>query len=121
MTRTFAKFARKERISNQALIEAIRAADIRPDADLGGGIIKQRIARMNQGKSGGYRTIIFYRREDVAFFVYGFAKSALDNITPLQETAFRKLVPVFLEATDEQIVEMMLTGKVKEVPIYDQE
>jgi hypothetical protein len=121
MTRTFAKFARKERISNQALIDAIHAAEIRPDADLGGGIIKQRVARMNQGKSGGYRTIVFYRRANVAYFVYGFAKSALDNITPLQEAAFRKLAPVFLEATDEQIGEMLLTGKVKEVSIHVQE
>ena len=51
------------------------------DADYGGGGIKQRIGRLNEGKSGGYRTIIIYRRGDKAFFVYGFAKNQFDNIS----------------------------------------
>ena len=50
------------------------------DADLGGGIIKQRVARQGQGRSGGYRTLIAYRFGDFAVFLFGFAKNELDNI-----------------------------------------
>ncbi len=50
------------------------------DADLGSGIIKQRVARSGAGKRGGYRTLIAYRINDLAVFIYGFAKSDRDNI-----------------------------------------
>ena len=50
------------------------------DADLGHGLIKQRIARSGAGKSGGFRTIIAYRRGDRAVFIFGFAKNERDNI-----------------------------------------
>ena len=40
-----------------------------------GGVIKQRLAREGQGKSGGFRSIVLFRRGEKAFFVYGFAKS----------------------------------------------
>ena len=45
------------------------------DADLGGGIIKQRVARTGQGRSGGYRMLIAYRSRSRAVFLYGFAKA----------------------------------------------
>ncbi|KYC36279.1 hypothetical protein WA1_41880 [Scytonema hofmannii PCC 7110] len=76
----FERFARKERLTDEALYAAVtRASKGLVDADLGGGIIKQRIARQGQGKSGGYRSIIIFRSGDKAFFVYGFSKSDLDN------------------------------------------
>lgn len=66
----FERFARKQRIADSALRDAVRRAEQgQIDADLGGGVIKQRIARAGQGKSGGYRTIILYRQEQRAFFV----------------------------------------------------
>ena len=77
----FQRFSRKERIADAALCEAIARAEMgQIDADLGGGVIKQRIARPGQGKSKGYRAIIFFRRGDKAFFEYGFAKSQRANI-----------------------------------------
>jgi len=47
--------------------------------DLGGGIIKQRVARPGKGKSGGYRTVIAYRARNRAVFLFGFAKSERDT------------------------------------------
>ena len=35
------------------------------DADLGGGLIKQRVARPGQGKRGGFRMMIAFRRADL--------------------------------------------------------
>jgi hypothetical protein len=43
------------------------------DADLGGGVIKQRVARVGQGRSGGYRMLVAYRAGARAVFLYGFA------------------------------------------------
>ena len=64
------KFAKKHKISDSDLIEAVeRAGKGVIDADLGGGVIKQRIARQGQGRSGGYRSLIFFRRGERAFFM----------------------------------------------------
>jgi len=54
MTRWFARFARQERIADASLRNAITRADRGLiDADLGGGLIKQRVARQGGGRSGG--------------------------------------------------------------------
>jgi hypothetical protein len=74
--RWFAKFASREGISDATLVAAIdRANRGLVDADLGGGLIKQRVAREGGGKSGGYRTLVFFRHEERAIFAFGFAKS----------------------------------------------
>lgn len=45
-TRWFARFARQERLLDDSLLEAIKRAERGlVDADLGGGLIKQRVAR----------------------------------------------------------------------------
>src|SRR5664280_2786664 len=80
-TRWLARFARHEQITDASLIEAVaRAERGLIDADLGGGLIKQRVARKGQGRSGGYRMIVAYRERDRAVFLYGFAKSDRENI-----------------------------------------
>ena len=80
-TKLFAKFARRERIVDASLGDAIeRAGRGLVDADLGGGVIKQRVARRGEGRSGGYRTLIAYRVGDFAVFLFGFAKNERDNI-----------------------------------------
>src|SRR5258708_20126296 len=57
----FVRFQRRERIADAALVEAILAAERGlVDADLGGGLIKQRIARPGQGKSGGFWAVFAY-------------------------------------------------------------
>ena len=81
-TKLFAKFARREHISDARLAEAVtRAGEGLVDANLGGGIIKQRVARKGQGRSGGYRTLIAYRVGDFAVFLFGYAKSERANIS----------------------------------------
>jgi hypothetical protein len=53
-SRWFRRFAMKERIGDAVLREAVgRAERGQIDADLGGGVIKQRVARPGQGKSRG--------------------------------------------------------------------
>ena len=74
-TKEFAKFARKPDLGNAELLEAAKAvASGLSDADLGGGVFKQRIAREGGGKSGGFRTIILFKVGGHSFFVHGFAQ-----------------------------------------------
>lgn len=61
-TKEFARFARKADLGSDELLEAAKAvASGQGDADLGGGVFKQRIAREGRGKSGGFRTIILFK------------------------------------------------------------
>lgn len=81
-TKVFIRFQRKEAFDDTELCEAIRRAETGlVDADLGHGLIKQRIARAGGGRRGGFRTIIAYRREMRAVFIFGFAKSGQENIS----------------------------------------
>lgn len=76
------RFARKEGISAETLLDAIeRASHGQIDADLGSGVIKQRLARPGESRSKGYRSIILFRMGERAFFVYGFSKSEQSNIS----------------------------------------
>lgn len=118
----FERFARKQRIADAALLEAVRRAEHgQIDADLGGGVVKQRVARPGQGKSGGYRTIILYRQEQRAFFVFGFAKNERDNIDSEQEALFKKMAKDVLALTDRQIAELIERGRFSEVGGDDEE
>jgi hypothetical protein len=103
----FARVARKERITNAQLRAAVAAAITNPDAVLGGGVFKQRIARRGEGKSGGYRTLLFLRRGTRAIFAYGFAKNELDNIAGDDLESFKVLAKAYLKRTAE---EMRRTG-----------
>ena len=80
-TRAFGRFARRERIADELLCDAIERAERGVvDAELGGRVIKQRVARPGQGRSGGYRTLIAFRSDTRAVFMFGFAKNDQDNI-----------------------------------------
>ncbi len=114
----FQRFARREKISESVLIDAIaRAEKGIVDADLGGGVIKQRIAKPGQGKSGGYRTIIIFRRGDLAFFVYGFAKSDRENITKDEREAFKKTAQKLLALSDREIQSLIEKGVLRSIPV----
>jgi len=91
-TKWLARFARRERISDRGLRDAaLRAERGLIDADLGGGVIKQRVARAGQGRSGGYRMLLAFRSGDRAVFLYGFSKSTQDNIEPDELLTLREI------------------------------
>ncbi len=109
--KAFGKFARKEGISDVRLRQIVQDAnDGKIDADYGGGVIKQRLARPNQGASGGYRSIILFRKGERAFFVYGFAKKDRDNIEPDEVRSFKRLAAITFEYTDQDIEALIQNG-----------
>lgn len=103
-TKEFARFARKAGLADTTLLQAAaEVADGRYDADIGGGVFKQRVAREGQGKSGGFRTIILFRAGGHSFFVHGFAKNKKANVSARELKALRQLAGVLLGFSDEQI------------------
>ncbi len=85
------RFARQNRIEGTSLIDAVNRAQLGSiDADLGGGVVKQRVARQGGGRSGGFRVILLFRRDDRAIFVFGFAKNDRE-IGPDELVAFKAL------------------------------
>ncbi|MGO8953602.1 MAG: type II toxin-antitoxin system RelE/ParE family toxin [Rhodomicrobium sp.] len=112
----FARFQRRERIAEKVLVKAIRDAGAGlVDADLGGGLIKQRVARKGEGKSGGYRTVIAFRRGERAVFLFGFAKSDLTNIDDDELEKLRVRGRAFLALKEEQLAALTACGELLEV------
>ena len=115
-SRWFQRFARKEGIADEALHEAVARAEMgQLDADLGGEVIKQRIARPGQGRSKGYRTIVLFRRGATAFFVYGFSKSQRANIDDDEREQFKEAAKLVLALTGTELAVRLKKGDFVEV------
>ena len=109
--KAFARFARKARITDAELWKAAQVANGGSiDADLGGGVIKQRIARAGQGKSGGSRSFILFKRNKRAVYVYGFEKKDLGNIKANDLVAFRELAAIVLGYTEAEMARFVEDG-----------
>ena len=118
-TKEFRRFARKEKISDGDLRAAVaRAERGLVDAYLGHGLIKQRIPRKGQGRSGGFRSIIAYRHGDRCFFVYGFAKNELDTIADADLKAITIYSTALMALTGKLLDAALEAGKIEEV-MYD--
>ena len=114
-TKSLAKFAKQNGIKDGSLVEAIeRAARGLIDADLGGRIIKQRVARPGQGKRGGFRMLIGIR-PDRAVFLFGFAKNERENIDDDQIKTLREIAMSWFIADDARIAKALKDGILIEV------
>jgi hypothetical protein len=114
--KTFVRFQRREQIPDASLVKAVSDADRGLiDADLGDGLIKQRIARQGRGKRGGYRTVLAYRRGERAVFLYGFAKSVQANIDDDELAELKRRGARLLSAPEEAIDFMIADDELKEV------
>lgn len=120
--RPFGKFARKHRIGDATLASAAKAVRAGLfDADLGGGLYKQRVARNGGGKSGGFRTLITHRASEHLFFVYGFPKNARDNITDDEEQALKEMARHLGWMGDADLALAIAAGVLEEVDDGDEE
>lgn len=112
----FARFARKSDISDVELIRTVNDANRGLiDADLGGGVIKLRVARKGSGKSGGFRVLLLFRFRELAIFVHGFAKSDLANIRSDELAALKKLASQMLPYNDQELAAAVASGTLVEV------
>jgi hypothetical protein len=102
--KTFSRYARKEGITDdelRAIIPQLEANN--PDADLGGNVYKMRVARPSDGKSGGYRVLVYYRSGERTFFAHGFAKSDLANISDRDLRNLKLSAKIVLSYTDKEL------------------
>lgn len=118
-TRQFDKWARNEGVTDPMLWAAvIEMENGLIDADLGGHVMKKRIALPGRGKRGGARSLLAYRLGDCAFFVYGFAKNERTNIDDRELKALKLLASALLGWTPEQTGHALREGALIEV-IHD--
>jgi hypothetical protein len=115
-TKWFNRWAKKEGLNAASLCLAVEEIlNGLYEADLGGSVIKKRIAREGQGKSGGFRTLIATNKKDRWFFIYGFAKNERSNIDEDEEEALKKLATSLLLLSDESLAQSESKGKIIEV------
>lgn len=116
VTKEFARFARRSRLSGAKLLQAAtEVMDGQYDADLGGGVFKQRVAREGSGKSGGFRTIILFKVGGHCFFAHGFAKSERANVSAKELKALKQLAGLLLGFSEEQLQSARVSGELIEV------
>ncbi len=114
----FSRWAAGEAIADIDLCQAAAEAfSGQHDADLGGYLFKKRIARRDGGKSGGYRTILGFRKSDSAriFFLYGFPKNVRANVTARERSALSVTAKALVDADDSQIEALKAKGAIVEL------
>jgi hypothetical protein len=114
--KAFSKWAAKEGVCDRALMKAVEEIGRGlVDAGLGGHVFKKRVALPSRGKRGGARTLLVYRADDKAFFVYGFAKNARANIRAEELVGLKKLAKELLNYSDRQLRLAIENGALIEV------
>jgi hypothetical protein len=114
--KAFSRYARKEGITDddlKAIIPQLEAKQ--PDADLGGDVYKMRIARPNDGKSGGYRVFVYFRSGERTFFAHGLAKSDLSNISEKDLRRLKRVAKHLLSVSETRLAAMLKTGELIEI------
>lgn len=103
-TKWFTRFARQEDIDDAKLVAAVQNIENGLiDADYGGGLIKQRIARDGEGKSGGHRSIIAFKSETYSIFLFAFPKNDKENLTKIEVSEYKKAATIYCKMTESQI------------------
>jgi hypothetical protein len=112
----FDRFAGKEGITDDELRDIVdQLEEGQADADLGGGVFKVRLARPGEGKSGGYRVIVYFKNEFRTFFVYGFQKSDRGNINKRELKGFKVDAKEDFALTEDQIKSWLKRGTLIEI------
>ncbi len=114
--RWFNKWAKKEKLADSTLRAAVaEMEDGLIDADLGGHVVKKRIPLPGRGKRAGARSIIAYRIEEKAFFIYGFAKNRQDNLNATELESLQILAADVLGYDNATLKKMVEQKKLIEV------
>jgi hypothetical protein len=119
-TRTFATWANGAGLDDDAL--AIAVAEMERgliDARLGGEVVKKRVALPGRGKRGGVRTLVAFRQEDKAFFIFGFAKNERANISSDELRALKFLAKELLNYSAMSLTKALQAGELIEIEVND--
>ncbi len=96
-TKLFGRWSEDEGLTDEDLCHAVdEIGRGLVEASLGAKLYKKRVARTGQGKSGGFRTIVTYQKEDRSIFLYGFDKGSKSNISEKEKKIFKKMSGQFM-------------------------
>lgn len=116
VTKHFSKWASKQSLPNDALIEAITdLIENKSLSQLGKFLFKIRVRSSSSGKSGGFRTIVVSIENERVFFVYGFSKNEKENLTITELNSFKQLAKTYASLTITQINQAVKFGELIEV------
>lgn len=115
-TRHFCRWMRKTELSDAVLCQAVAEMEAGlVDADLGGGVVKKRVALPGRGKSGSVRTLLATNKADRWFFVFGFEKNERENITGHELEGLQKLASSLLHLSPEALESRLADGSLTEI------
>lgn len=114
--RRFQRWAKSEKLIDKLLKEAVDEM-IRGlhNGHLGGGLYKKRVAMQGRGKRGGYRTLLAFKKNEIAFFLYGFAKNVQANVGEKEHAVYKELAKALLDLDEDKRHEMIKLGSLIEV------
>lgn len=110
--REFAKWAKKERISDLGLLEVIAEMNRGLLGDrLGSHVYKKRLKVEGRGKRGGARAIVVFKEGDVTLFIYGYLKNQVEDISDTEVRQLRLFAHEFVRLSSFQRMELVTEGK----------
>jgi hypothetical protein len=116
MTRRFSRWMRKTELTESALCLAVtEMSNGLIDADMGGRVLKKRVAMPGRGKSGSARTLLATNRASRWFFVFGFEKNERANVTGKEVEALQQLATDLLRLSPSQLDEHVGSDALKEI------
>ena len=119
-TKAFAKWANSEGLDDVALASAVEEMEGGLiDAQLGGDVVKKRVALPGRGKRGGARTLVVFRQGDKAFFVFGFAKNERANVSKDELKALKLLAKELLNYPVTSLDFAVRSGELIEIEVTD--
>ena len=121
-TKAFSKWAEDEGLPDELLKLAVNEIEQGlVDAKLGGNLYKKRIATSSKGKSGGFRTLLAFKMDETAFFLYGFTKRQRANVSGKELKALKLLAREMFGLNDYQLKLAVDVGELIEVKVSDDE
>lgn len=115
-TKWFSKWASKNSLSDTDLKHALD--DLKENkgvSNLGGNLYKIRVSRENEGKSGGYRSLLAYKKDERAVFIYAFAKNEKDNLDKSELSTLKKLALDLTSLDTEELKRQIKLGNLVEL------
>lgn len=115
-TKHFVRWAKKEKITDKLLHNAVvEIGEGLIDADLGGGLIKKRVAKKGEGKRGGHRVLLAVKDKDRSIFIFGFTKNDRENLKDDEKEFYKKLSKMYLELSMNDLEKMCIESLLYEV------
>ena len=115
-TRHFCRWMRKTELSDLMLCNAV--SEIMQgliEADMGGSVVKKRIALPGRGKSGSARTLIATNKGNRWFFLFGFEKNERANVNTKELEALQGIATDLLKHTAAELDALVKSNYLQEI------